>query len=197
MRWHKSIDAVTVSTPDHMHAPAALMAMRLGKHCFCQKPLTRTIYEARLMGQVAREMKVATQMGNQGTAESGLRRQAALLRAGVRGQRSREVHLWTNRPIWPQGITRPAPSPCPQHLKWDLWLGVAPPRPYAEDSPSKGMDKKALQELRRLSSLQVARLVGFRQRRPGRHGLPYRQHALHGTRPAESDFGRGRDLRHE
>jgi len=144
---HKSIDAVTVSTPDHMHAPAALMAMRLGKHCFCQKPLTRTIYEARLMGQVAREMKVATQMGNQGTAESGLRRQAALLRAGVVGT-VREIHLWTNRPIWPQGITRPAPRPCPQHLKWDLWLGVAPPRPYAEDLPNKGMDKKALKNLR-------------------------------------------------
>ena len=126
-----SIDAVTVSTPDHTHAPASLMAMRLGKHCFCQKPLTRTIYEARLMGTVAREMKVATQMGNQGTASSSLRREAAWLRAGVLGEVT-EVHVWTNRPIWPQGIPRPEPSTCPDALDWDLWLGAAPERPYAE-----------------------------------------------------------------
>lgn len=128
----KSIDAVTVSTTDHTHAPAALMAMRMGKHCFCQKPLTRTIYEARLMGKVAREMKVATQMGNQGTASSGLRRAAAWLRAGVLGN-VREIHIWTNRPIWPQGIDRPAPSECPKTVDWDLWLGPAPQRPYARD----------------------------------------------------------------
>jgi predicted dehydrogenase len=126
-----SIDAVTVSTPDHTHAPAALMAMRMGKHCFCQKPLTRTIYEARLMGTVAREMKVATQMGNQGTADSSLRREAAWLRAGVLGDVT-EVHVWTNRPIWPQGIPRPEPSACPESLDWNLWLGAAPERPYAD-----------------------------------------------------------------
>lgn len=126
-----SIDAVTVSTPDHTHAPAALMAMRMGKHCFCQKPLTRTLYEARLMGQVARDMKVATQMGNQGTADSKLRRAAAWLKAGVVGT-VREVHVWTNRPIWPQGIPRPEPTACPPHISWNDWLGVAPERPYAE-----------------------------------------------------------------
>jgi predicted dehydrogenase len=126
----KDIDAVTVSTPDHTHAPAALMAMRMGKHCFCQKPLTHTIYEARLMGQVAREKKLATQMGNQGTAMPGLRKGAALLRANVLGKVS-EVHVWTNRPIWPQGGDRPAPTPCPAHLKWPEWLNVAPDRPYA------------------------------------------------------------------
>ena len=110
----KSIDAVTVSTPDHTHAPAALMAMRMGKHCFCQKPLTHTIYEARLMAQVARESKVATQMGNQGTAE----RRAASRRPpssgpGVLGT-VKEVHVWTNRPVWPQGGERPqARTPCP------------------------------------------------------------------------------------
>jgi len=125
-----SIDAVTVSTPDHCHAPAALMAMRMGKHCFCQKPLTRTVYESRLVGQVARENKVATQMGNQGTAESDLRRAAAWLRAGVLGT-VREVHVWTNRPIWPQGGPRPEPAECPKNLAWDLWLGPAPHRPYA------------------------------------------------------------------
>ena len=132
-----SIDAVTVSTADHTHAPAALMAMRMGKHCFCQKPLTRTIYEARLMGQVAREQGVATQMGNQGTADNGLRRSAALLRAGALGT-VKEVHVWTDRPIWPQGVERPKPSTCPDYLHWDLWLGPAPQRPYAEGyHPSK------------------------------------------------------------
>jgi len=125
-----SIDAVTVSTPDHTHAAAALMAMRMGKHCFCQKPLTRSIYEARLMGKVAREMKVATQMGNQGTASNALRESAAMLRAGMLGT-VKEVHVWTNRPIWPQGGDRPAPADVPPHLKWDEWLSVAPERPYA------------------------------------------------------------------
>lgn len=126
-----SIDAVTVSTPDHTHAPASLMAMRMGKHCFCQKPLTRTLYEARLMAQVARDMNVATQMGNQGTADSDLRRAAAWLKAGVLGT-VKEVHVWTNRPIWPQGIPRPEPTACPPHISWNDWLGVAPERPYAE-----------------------------------------------------------------
>ncbi len=126
----KSIDAVTVSTPDHTHAPAALMAMRMGKHCFCQKPLTHTIYEARLMAQVAKEKNLATQMGNQGTASSPLRKAAAIVKSGALGT-VKEVHVWTNRPIWPQGGNRPAPKPCPKHLNWDLWLSVAPERPYA------------------------------------------------------------------
>ena len=126
-----SIDAVTVSTPDHMHAPAALMAMRMGKHCFCQKPLTRTIYEARLMANVAKEKKVATQMGNQGTANEPLRRAAALLRKNIVGT-VKEVHVWTNRPIWPQGLDRPPTKPVPEELDWDLWLGCAPERPYSD-----------------------------------------------------------------
>ncbi len=126
----KSIDAVTVSTPDHCHAPAALMAMRMGKHCFCQKPMTHTIYEARLMAQVAREKKVATQMGNQGTASSELRRAAAVVKSGALGT-VKEVHVWTNRPIWPQGGPRPKSVACPAHVKWNLWLGPAPVRPYA------------------------------------------------------------------
>jgi predicted dehydrogenase len=125
----KSIDAVTVSTPDHCHAPAALMAMRMGKHCFCQKPMTHTIYEARLMAQVAREKKVATQMGNQGTASSELRRAAAVVKSGALGT-VKEVHVWTNRPIWPQGGERPKAKECPPHVKWNLWLGPAPVRPY-------------------------------------------------------------------
>jgi predicted dehydrogenase len=127
----KSIDAVTVSTPDHTHAPAAAMAMRMGKHCFCQKPLTHSVYEARRLGEIARRMKVATQMGNQGTSDSGMRKNAYLVRAGALGKVS-EVHVWTNRPIWPQGGTRSAPKPVPANLHWDLWLSVAPVRPYAD-----------------------------------------------------------------
>lgn len=124
------IDAVTVSTPDHTHAAASLMAMRLGKHCFCQKPLTRTIYEARLMGQVAREKKVQTQMGNQGTANPALRRAAALLKKGILGT-VKEVHVWTNRPIWPQGGERAPEQPVPPYLHWEEWIGPAKFRPYA------------------------------------------------------------------
>jgi len=125
----KSIDAVTISTPDHTHAAAALMAMRMGKHCFCQKPMTHSIYEARLMGDVAREKGLATQMGNQGTAGSGLRKGAAMLKAGALGT-PKEVIVWSNRPIWPQGGPRPEPKDPPENLKWDLWLSVAAERPY-------------------------------------------------------------------
>jgi predicted dehydrogenase len=124
------IDAVTVSTPDHCHAAASAMAMRMGKHCFCQKPLTHTIFEARALGNLAREKKLATQMGNQGTAEAGLRKAATLLKTGFLGKVS-EVHVWTNRPIWAQGGNRPGEAPVPANLKWDLWLGPAPVRPYA------------------------------------------------------------------
>jgi predicted dehydrogenase len=127
-----SIDAVTVSTPDHTHAPAAAMAMKLGKHCFGQKPLTHDIYEARRLGEIARERKVATQMGNQGTASSDLRKNAALIRAGILG-RVTEVHVWTNRPIWKQGLPRPEAAAVPSTLQWDLWLGPAPERPYAPE----------------------------------------------------------------
>jgi len=125
----KSIDAVTVSTPDHTHAVASALAMRLGKHCFTQKPLTHSLYEARRLAEIAREMKVATQMGNQGTASGGLRKAAALVRAGALGT-VKEVHVWTNRPIWPQGSLRPVDATAPSYLHWDLWLGPATERPY-------------------------------------------------------------------
>src|SRR5206468_12329957 len=88
------------------------------------------LYEARRLGEIAREMKVATQMGNQGTAGSGLRKSAAMLKAGVLGT-VKEVHVWTNRPIWPQGGPRPEPSTPPENVHWDLWVGPAPERPYA------------------------------------------------------------------
>jgi predicted dehydrogenase len=127
----KSIDAVSVNTPDHNHAAASLMAMRMGKHCYCEKPLTHTIYEARLMAQVAREKKLATQMGNQYTSCSALRKGAAVIKSGVLGPVT-EVHVWTNRPIWPQGGPRPKSVSFPPTLKWNTWLGPAPARPFAE-----------------------------------------------------------------
>ncbi len=129
----KDIDAVTVSTPDHNHGIAAIRAMKLGKHCFCQKPLVQTVYEARAVRKLAAEKKLATQMGNQGSAESGLRRAVEVVQAGVIGN-PLEVHVWTNRPIWPQGLVRPpGKDPVPASLDWEAWLGPAPMRPYKKD----------------------------------------------------------------
>ena len=126
----KDIDAVTVSTPDHCHGVAAIRAMSMGKHCFCQKPLTQNVYEARTMRKLATEKKLATQMGNQGSAENGLRRAVEVIQAGVIGK-PQQLHVWSNRPIWPQGLDRPAGSdPVPENLDWDLWLGPAAFRPY-------------------------------------------------------------------
>lgn len=124
------IDAVTISTPDHIHGLAASMAMNLGKHVYCQKPLTQTVYEARMLRTLAKEKKLATQMGNQGSAGNGLRRAVEVIQAGVIGP-VRELHVWSNRPIWPQGIGRPeGEDPVPPELDWDLWLGPAKERPY-------------------------------------------------------------------
>ena len=127
------IDAVTVSTPDHTHAPASVMAMRMGKHCFCQKPLTWSVEEARLMRTLAAEKKLCTQMGNQGTAEDGFREGVELIRSGVLGP-IKEIYVWTNRPIWPQGISRPKDTPgIPNKVRWTEFLGAAPDRPYHPD----------------------------------------------------------------
>ena len=129
----KEIDAVTVSTPDHNHGTAALRAMKMGKHCFCQKPLVQTVAEAREMRKVATEKKLATQMGNQGSADSGLRRAVEVVHAGVIGK-PQELHVWSNRPIWPQGLDRPkGEDPVPSYLDWDCWLGPAAKRPYKKD----------------------------------------------------------------
>jgi len=137
----KEIDAVTVSTPDHIHAPAAMMAIKMGKHVYVQKPLTHSIYEARMLAEAARKHKVATQMGNQGQSGEGIRVLAEMIWAGAIGK-VREAHIWTNRPIWPQGIDRPTGSdPVPATLDWDLWLGPAPKRPYKgkrDVAPYKG-----------------------------------------------------------
>jgi predicted dehydrogenase len=125
-----SIDAVTVSIPDHMHAPVTAMALNLGKACYTQKPLTRTIWEARRLGEIAREKNVPTQMGNQGTSFSGLRKTVAALQAGVVGKPT-AAHVWTNRPTWAQGGPRGAEASVPPGVHWDLWLGPRPHRPYA------------------------------------------------------------------
>lgn len=127
---YKNIDAVTISTPDHMHAPAAMACMQMGKHVYVQKPLTHNIYECRRLLEVAREYKVATQMGNQGHSGPGVRRLCEWIQAGAIGP-VREAHIWTNRPIWPQALARPTQvNPIPENLDWDLFLGVAPERPY-------------------------------------------------------------------
>lgn len=128
----KQIDAVVVSTPDHTHAVASVMAMKMGKHCYCEKPLTWSVHEARVMRQTAAKHKVATQMGNQGTASAGLRRGVKVLQAGIIGK-VREIHVWSDRPWngWAQGKQRPKDTPpVPAGLDWDLWLGPASERPY-------------------------------------------------------------------
>lgn len=135
------LDALVVSTPDHSHAGPALAAMALGLHVFVQKPLTHTVHEARLLREAAQKQRVITSMGNQGTCLDGFRTAAECVRAGVIGA-VREVHVWTDRPIWPQGIDRPSHvDPVPATFRWDLWLGPAPWRPYAagrKDGPFKG-----------------------------------------------------------
>jgi predicted dehydrogenase len=132
---HQQIDAVVVSIPDHMHAPVSLAAMELGKHVYCEKPLTWSIDEARRMARLAREKKLATQMGTQGMAEDAARTGIEVIRSGVLGDIT-ELHVWTDRPAgwWPQGVDRPRDTPpVPSSLDWNLWLGVAPARPYHPD----------------------------------------------------------------
>jgi predicted dehydrogenase len=128
------IDAVTVGTPDHHHAPATAMAIKLGKGVYTQKPMTHSVYEARVLRELAAKHKVATQMGNQGTAGGNLRQSVEIIQAGGIGE-VKEVHIWTNRPVWPQSPhikARPTKEEAvPEHLNWDVWLGPAPERPYS------------------------------------------------------------------
>ncbi|MBI4581804.1 MAG: Gfo/Idh/MocA family oxidoreductase [Planctomycetes bacterium] len=144
-KMHKDIDVVTVSTPDHMHAVASMMAMKLGKHVYTQKPLTHDVYEARMLTEEAKKGKVVTQMGNQGSAADGLRQAVEVVQSGAIGL-PREVHVWTNRAgtVWPQGARgllghqgiraaltgKGEPATPPSHVAWALWLGTAPHRPY-------------------------------------------------------------------
>lgn len=132
-KQQNDIDAVIVTVPDHMHAAAAITAMQLGKHVYVQKPLAHTMWECRELQKAAEKYKVATQMGNQGYSNEGTRQCAEMIWNGEIGNVT-EVHAWTNRPAWPQGIAEaPAPSPVPSTLDWDLWLGVAAKREYSED----------------------------------------------------------------
>src|SRR5437868_12696446 len=129
----KGLDAVMIATPDHWHAPIAIAAMRLGKHVYCEKPLAHTIEEARLMGKVAAEMKVVTQMGNNGHGGEGLRQTKEWIDAGAIGA-VQEVHVWSDRPgtFWEsQGRRRPTETPpVPTSLDWNLWQGPAPAHAY-------------------------------------------------------------------
>lgn len=127
------IDAVTVSTPDHNHGLASAMAMVRGLHVFCQKPLTRTLWEVRWLQELAKKHRVATQMGNQGTAADPLRQAAAWVRAGALGT-VKEVHVWTDRAKgwWPQGVGHPMPDEKPASVDWDAWLGPAPVRHFSK-----------------------------------------------------------------
>ncbi len=134
----KNIDAVTVATPDHHHAPAAMHAMHARKHVYVEKPLTHTVWEARQMTLAARKFGLATQMGNQGHSGEGIRQLCEMIWAGAIGNVS-EVHCWTDRAKgwWAQGTTRPPGSdPVPSYLNWDNWLGPAPERPYLHDWPA-------------------------------------------------------------
>jgi predicted dehydrogenase len=126
----KGIDSVSVSTPDHTHAVAAMAAMQLGKHVYVQKPLTYSIHEARMLTEAAAKYKVVTQMGNQHASDEPVRIMQEWVEAGLIGDVTR-VHAWTNRPVWPQGVPTPTGKhEVPKNLNWDLWLGPAPYRDY-------------------------------------------------------------------
>ena len=119
-----------IATPDHLHAVVAHTALSLGKHVYCENPLTQTIYQARKARDAARQVKAATQMANMGHSGEGARRISEWIWDGAIGP-VREVHAWTDRAIWPQGMPRPQETPpVPETLNWDLWLGPALDCPY-------------------------------------------------------------------
>ncbi len=129
---HPEIDAVIIATPDHTHAHIAMACMRAGKHVYVQKPIAHSVFEARTLTNTARDLKLVSQMGNQGHSGEGIRQVTEWIASGIIGQ-VREVHAWTNRPVWPQGseMTRPTDTPnAPEGMDWNLWIGPAPMRPY-------------------------------------------------------------------
>ncbi len=126
----KDLDAVVISTPDHMHAPCAFAAMQQGCHVYVEKPLVRTVWECRRFAEVAKSCGVITQMGNNGNGTDQQRRNIEVLKSRVLGDIT-EIHVTTDRPIWPQGLNRPEGSdPIPEQVKWDLFIGTAPMRPF-------------------------------------------------------------------
>ncbi|WP_270090004.1 Gfo/Idh/MocA family protein [Sphingobacterium sp. SYP-B4668] len=129
-KFGPSIDAIMVATPDHSHAGVTAHAMTLGKHCYTQKPLTHSVYESRLLAKLAKKYKVATQMGNQGNSFDWCREIAEWIHAGAIGEVT-EVHCWTDRPIWPQGLMKPSGDMAvPKDLDWNGFIGSAEMRPY-------------------------------------------------------------------
>lgn len=129
----KNIDAVIVAIPDHMHATAAMWCMERGKHVYVQKPMTRTVWEARMLTEAARRYKVASQMGNQGYCQEGPRVAAEMIWSGAIGD-VKEVHAWTNRPIWQQGVkTPPKSEPLPKSIDWESFIGIAAMRDYSPE----------------------------------------------------------------
>lgn len=133
----KGIDAVIVSTPDHTHFSAAMMAIGLGKHVCVQKPLTNTIWEARELHKAAKKTGVVTQMGNQGATGEDRRRIQEWVEQGAIGK-LKEIRIWTDRPIWPQGALTKRAAQKPADLDWDLWLGQVPHMDYYEYTDGEG-----------------------------------------------------------
>jgi predicted dehydrogenase len=126
----KDLDAVVIGTPDHLHAVIASYAMNAGKHVFVEKPMAKTIHEVRFLKELAKKTGVVTQMGNQGHNIEGTMQTVEWIQSGAIGN-VREVHMWSNRPVWAQGpLERPAGVPVPPNLNYDLWLGPAPEKPY-------------------------------------------------------------------
>ena len=167
----KSIDAVTVIIPDHMHATVALAAMERGKHVYVEKPLTRTPWEARLLTDAAAKYKVATQMGNQGYSHDATRVAAEIIWSGEIGDVT-EVQSFRGRASWPQGMPAlPAPEKVPDTLDWDLWLGGAPMRPYTSGDEAYRKEYNRA-TVRLLSAVQLAGLLRFRQQPDRRLGHP-------------------------
>ena len=162
----KDVEAVIVATPDHTHAPIAMAAMRAGKHVYVQKPLTHSVFEARALTEAARQYKVISQMGSQGHSGDGTREVCEWVASGVLGA-IREVNVWTNRPVWPQGIEVDRPKD-------------TPPVPAGLDGPvARPGAATALPSL--LPAGHLARLVRFRHRRPGGHGLSLARCAVLGA----------------
>ncbi len=160
---HKDLNLVHVATPDHTHFPAASAALRRNYPCYCEKPLTHSIWEARTLADLARKAKAPTQMGNMGHANEYIRRIVEWVQAGTIGD-VKEVHTWTNRPVWPQGKLGPFKSGTPpEGFNWDAWLGVAPKKDYFVDD--KGQSP--------VHPFSLARLVRLRVRGRRRHGLPH------------------------